>query len=65
MLPKDKWNSVETLISLALIYLEICHAEFKTVFNEKGKYEKMKENIRMMKSDDKKDEWSKNNKNIR
>ena len=65
MLPKDKLNSVETLISLALIYLKISHVEFKTVFNEKGKYEKTQENIRMMKRADKKDELSKTNKNIR
>ena len=65
MLPKDKLNSVETLISLALIYLKISHVEFKKVFHEKGKYEKTQENIRMMKRADKKDELSKTNKNIR
>ena len=32
--------------------LEISHEAFKTTVNEKEKYEKMKESIRMMKSSD-------------
>ena len=50
MLPKSKLNSIETLISQALIDFEIGHAEFKTIVDEKDKYEKMKENNRMMRS---------------
>ena len=65
MLAKSKLNNIQTLISRALIDLEISHEEFKTIVNEKEKHEKMKENIRMMKSDDKQDELSKNDKNIR
>ena len=40
MLAKCKLNSVETLISQALIDLEIGHEEFKTIFNEKQKCER-------------------------
>ena len=50
MLAKSKLNSIETLKSQALIDLEISHEEFKTIVNEKEKYEKMKEDIRMIKS---------------
>ena len=46
MLAKSKFNSIETLISQALIDLEISHEEFKTIDKEKEKYEKMKENLR-------------------
>ena len=50
MLDKSKLNSIETLISQALIDLEIIsHEEFKTIVNEKEKYEKMKESIKMIK----------------
>ena len=45
-------NSIETLTSQALIGLEISHEESKTIINEKDKYEKMKEIIRMTKSSD-------------
>ena len=42
MLAKSKLNSIETLISQALIDLDISHEEFKTIVNEKeqmkGKY---------------------------
>ena len=50
MLAKSKLNSIETLISKALIDLEYIPEEFKTIANEKQKYEKIKEDIRMMKS---------------
>ena len=50
MLAKSKLNSIETLKSQALIDLEISHEEFKTIVNEKEKYEKMKEDIRMIES---------------
>ena len=43
MLAKSKLNSIETLISQALIDLEVSHEEFKTIVNEKEKYERMKE----------------------
>ena len=45
MLAKTKLNSVETLISQALIDMEISHEEFVTILNEKDKYEKMKNNL--------------------
>ena len=62
MVAKSKLNSIETLISQALIELEISHEEFKTVVKEKEKYEKIKESIRTIKSIDELDE---NNRNIR
>ena len=46
MLAKSKFNSIETLISQALNDMEISHEEFVTIFKEKDRYEKMKENIR-------------------
>ena len=46
MLAKIKLNIIERLISQALIDIEISHEEFVTIFNEKDKYEKMKENLR-------------------
>ena len=52
MLAKSKPNSIKTLISQALIDLKISHEESKTIVNEKEKYEKMKESIRMIKSSD-------------
>ena len=55
MLAKSILNRFETLISQALIDLEIRNEEFKTILNEKDKYEKMKENIRKMKGDYEKD----------
>ena len=45
MLAKSKLNSIETLISRALIDLEIIHELFKAIVNEKEKYEKMKDSI--------------------
>ena len=52
LLAKSKLSSLESLISQALIDLEIIHKEFKTIADDKEKYEKMKEGIRMMKSSD-------------
>ena len=46
MLAKSKLNSTETLISQALIDMEISHGEFITILKEKDKYEKMKEKLR-------------------
>ena len=45
MLAKSKLNSIETLISQALIEMDISHEEFVTILKEKDKYEKMKENL--------------------
>ena len=46
MLAKSKLNSIETLISQALIDMDISHEEFITILNEKDKYEKMNKNLR-------------------
>ena len=46
MLAKSKLNSIETLISKALIDMEISLEEFVTILQENDKYEKMKENLR-------------------
>ena len=46
MLSKNELNSIETLMSQALIDIDISHDEFKTIVNEKEKYEQMRENIR-------------------
>ena len=46
MLAKSKFSSIETLISQALIDLNISHEEFVTILKEKDKYKKMKENLR-------------------
>ena len=46
MLAKSKLNSIGTLISQALIDMEITHEESVTVLKEKDKYQKMKENLR-------------------
>ena len=46
MLAKSKLNSIETLISQALIDMDIRHEEFITILNEKEKYENMKDNLR-------------------
>ena len=59
MLAKSKLNGIETLISQALIDLDISHEEFKTIVNEKEKHEQMKESIRNTKI---RDELSENNK---
>ena len=52
MLAKSKLNSIQTLISQALIDLDIIHEEFKTIVNEKENYEKVKERIGNIKSSD-------------
>ena len=46
VLAKSKLNSIETLISQALIDMEISHEEFIAIFKEKDKYEKLKESVR-------------------
>ena len=62
MLVKSKLNSIETLMTQALIDLDISHEEFKTTVHEKEKYEQMKENIRNTKSSD---ELSENSGDVR
>ena len=46
MMAKSKLNSTETLISQALIDMDISHEEFITILKEKDKYEKIKDNLR-------------------
>ena len=46
MLAKSKFSSIEILISQALNDMEISHKGFITIFAEKDRYEKIKENIR-------------------
>ena len=46
MLAKSKLNSIETLISQALIDMEISHKEVITILKEKDKYEKIKDNLK-------------------
>ena len=41
---KSKLNSIETLVSQALVDMEISPEELIPIFKEKDKYEKMKEN---------------------
>ena len=46
MMAKSKLNSIENLISQALIEMEISHEEIVTILKEKQKCEEMKENVR-------------------
>ena len=46
MLAKSKLNSIHTLISQALIDMDINHEEFITMLKEKDIYEMMKNNLR-------------------
>ena len=46
MLAKSKLNSIETLVSQALIDMEKSHEEFITILKEKDKYQKMKKSVR-------------------
>ena len=45
MLAKSKLNSIKTLISQALIDMEISHEEFITILDEKDIYDKIKNNL--------------------
>ena len=45
MLAKSKLSSTETLLSQALIDMEISHVEFATIMKKKDKYEKIKEDL--------------------
>ena len=42
MLAKSKLNSIESLVSRALIDMDKSNEEFVTILKEKDKYEKMK-----------------------
>ena len=46
MLTKNKLDSIGTLVSQALINMEISHEEFNAIISETRKYERMKENVR-------------------
>ena len=46
MLPKSKLDSIEPLVSQAMIGMEINHGEFNDIIREKQKYERMEENVR-------------------
>ena len=46
MLAKSKLNNIDTLISQALIDMDISHEEFITFLKEKDRYEMMKDNLR-------------------
>ena len=46
MMAKSKLNSIENLISQAIIEMEISHEEIVTILKEKQKCEEMKENVR-------------------
>ena len=46
MLAKSKLNSIDTLISQAIIDMDISHEEFITILKEKDRYEMMKDNLR-------------------
>ena len=51
MLAKSTLNSIETLISQALIDMETSHKEFVTILKEKDNNEKMKNNFRSEKGE--------------
>ena len=46
MLTKSKLDSIETLVSQALIDMEISHEGFNGIIGEKQKHERMKENVK-------------------
>ena len=62
ILAKSKFNSIEALMSQALIDLDISQEEFKTIVNEEKKYDQMKEIIRNIKA---RDEISENSRDIK
>ena len=69
---RSKLNSIETLISQALIDLEISHEEYESIINEEENYWRLKENAKIIENDDEKDELNeeegkriKSNKNIK
>ena len=68
MLAKSKHKSIESLVSKVLIDMEISHEEFITIWKEKDKYEKIKENVRniseKLEEEKQKNKWL-NNVNLR
>ena len=46
MLAKSKVNSIDPLMSQALIDMEISHEEFITILKEKDRHEMIKENLK-------------------
>ena len=50
MLARSKLNSIESIISKAVIDNEISPEDFEIVINEEEKYRELKESIRMMNS---------------
>ena len=48
MLAKSKLDSIETLVSPAMIDIEISHEEFNAIIGEKQKCKRMKENVRIL-----------------
>ena len=46
MLAKSKLSSISTLISQALIDMDISHEEFITILKEKDRCQMMKDNLR-------------------
>ena len=46
MLATSKLNSIDTLVSQALIDMDISHKEFITILKKKDRYEIMKDNLR-------------------
>ena len=46
MLAKSKLNSIDILISQALIDMDIGREEFITILKEKDRYEMMKDNLK-------------------
>ena len=47
MLAKSKLSSIDTLISQALIDMDISHEEFITILKKKDRYETMNENLKI------------------
>ena len=45
MLAKSKVNSIDTLISQALMDMDISHEAFITILKEKDRYKMMKDNL--------------------
>ena len=46
MLAKSKLDSIVTLVSQALIDMEISHEKINAIIRDKQKYERLKENVR-------------------
>ena len=49
---RSQINITKTLISQALIDLEIGHEEYKAIINKEEHYRRLKENIRVIRSSD-------------